>query len=80
MTVFSDTTGKMKESCFVRFPLIKREEISGVQAGQKLQPRQGTSARGQRTSTEMLLDQAQGFELQWQKGKEHSRQLKKLIH
>ncbi|TSA36633.1 MAG: hypothetical protein D4R64_07155 [Porphyromonadaceae bacterium] len=69
MTVFIDTTGKMKEGCFVRFPLINREVISGGQAGQKLQPRQGASGRGQRTSTDLLLDQAQSFELQWQKGK-----------
>ena len=70
MTVFIDTTGKMKEDCFVRFPLIKREIVSSFQAGQKLQARQGTLGRGQRTSTEMLLDQAQGFELEWQNGKE----------
>ena len=70
MTVFIDTTGKMKEDCFVRFPLIKREIVSNFQAGQKLQARQGTQARGQRTSTDKLLDQAQGFELQWQNGKE----------
>jgi hypothetical protein len=70
MTVFIDTTGKMKEGCFVRFPMIKRDIISGAQADQKLQPRQGAQGRGQRTTTEMLLDQAQGFELQWQKGKE----------
>jgi hypothetical protein len=70
MTVFIDTTGKMKEGCFVRFPLIRREIISGVQTDQKLQPRQGSGGRSQRTSTEMLLDQAQGFELQWQKGNE----------
>jgi len=70
MTVFIDTTGKMKEGCFVRFPLIKREVISEVQAGQKIQPRQGTGNRAQRTGTEMLLDQAQGFEVQWQKGDE----------
>jgi len=70
MTVFIDTTSKMKEGCFVKFPLIKREVITGVQEGQKLQPRQGAGGRGQRTTTDMLLDQAQGFELQWQKGKE----------
>ncbi len=68
MTVFIDTTGKMKEGCFVRFPLIKREIISGVQNGQKPAPRQGAQNRAQRTSTEMLLEQAQGFELQWQNG------------
>jgi hypothetical protein len=70
MTVFIDTTGKMKEDCFVRFPLVKREVISEVQAGQKLQPRQGVGGRAQRTGTEMLLDQAKGFELQWQNGKD----------
>lgn len=50
--------------------MIKREALSEVQAGQKLQPRQGVSGRGQRTSTDMLLDQAQGFELLWQNGKD----------
>ena len=70
MTVFIDLTGKMKEECFVRFPMIKREIISGIQSEQKLQPRQGTSGRGQRTGTDMLLDQAQSFELQWQNGKD----------
>jgi hypothetical protein len=69
MTVFIDTTGKMKEGCFVRFPMIKREIISGVQTSQSLQPRQG-AGRGQRTSTDMLLDQAQAFELLWTKGTE----------
>jgi len=67
MTVFIDTTGKMKEGCFVRFPMIKREIIAGGQSGQTLKPRQGSN-RGQRTSTDVLLDQAQGFELKWQKG------------
>lgn len=70
MTVFIDPTGKLKEDCFVRFPMIKREVLSDAQAGQKLQPRQGISGRGQRTSTDMLLDQAQGFELIWQNGKD----------
>jgi hypothetical protein len=70
MTVFIDTTGKMKESCFVRFPMIKREIISGAQDVQQLQPRQGARGRGQRTSTDALLEQAQGFELQWAKGKD----------
>lgn len=70
MTVFIDTTGKMKEGCFVRFPLIRRELKSATSAGQKIQPRQGSQGRGQRTSTDMLLDQAQGFELLWQKGKD----------
>lgn len=69
MTVFVDTTGKMKEGCFVRFPLIKREIISGG-GGQKIQPRQGAQRQRERTSTEMLLEQAQGFELQWAKGKD----------
>ena len=68
MTVFIDTTGKMKEGCFVRFPLIRREAVSGLEAGPKPQPRQSTSGRGQRISAEMLLVQAQGFELLWQKG------------
>jgi hypothetical protein len=70
MTVFIDPTGKMKEDCYVRFPMIKREIVSGNQTGQKPAPRQGAQNRGQRTSTEMLLEQAQGFELQWKNGKD----------
>jgi hypothetical protein len=69
MTIFIDTTCKMKEGCYVRFPMIKREILAGGQAGQKIQPRQGQGRR-ERTSTEMLLDQAQAFELQWVKGKD----------
>ena len=70
MTVFIDPSGKMKEDCYVRFPMIKREIISGGQTGQKPAPRQGAQNRGQRTSTDMLLDQAQGFELKWKNGKD----------
>ena len=69
MTVFIDTTGRMKEGCYVKFPLIKREILAGGQAGQKIQPRQGQGRR-ERTNTEMLLDQAQAFELQWVKSKD----------
>jgi hypothetical protein len=68
MTVFIDTTGKMKEGCFVRFPMIKREMITGAQPSLQPRTRQGTPSRGERSGTEMVLDQAQGFELQWQKG------------
>ncbi len=68
MIVFIDPSGKMKEDCYVRFPMIKREIISGIQTGQKPAPRQGAQNRAQRTSTEMLLDQAQGFELKWRNG------------
>jgi len=64
MTVFIDETKKMKEDCFVRFPLIKREMVSGLKEGQLAQQR-GRQSRNQRTSTQMLLDQAQSFELQW---------------
>lgn len=70
MTVFIDTTGKMKENCFVRFPMIKRDIIAGGQSGQKPQARQGGQNRQERTSTEMLLDQAKGFELTWKNGKD----------
>ncbi len=70
MTVFIDTTGKMKEDCFVRFPMIRRDIIAGGQAGQKPQARQGGQNRAERTSTEMLLDQAKGFELKWKNGKD----------
>jgi hypothetical protein len=68
MTVFIDETNKMKEDCFVKFPLIKREVLAGVLDGQQLAQQRGRQGRQQRTSTEALLEQAQGFELQWKKG------------
>ncbi|MFH0759914.1 MAG: hypothetical protein V2A67_00250 [Bacteroidota bacterium] len=64
MTVFIDQTKKMKEDCFVRFPLIKREIMTSFKEGQLAQQR-GRQNRNQRTSTQMLLEQAQSFELQW---------------
>ncbi|HBB92046.1 MAG: hypothetical protein A2X22_09145 [Bacteroidetes bacterium GWF2_49_14] len=68
MTVFLDQTKKMKEDCFVKFPLIKREVIAGVTEGQQLAQQRGRQNRQQRTTTEALLEQAQGFELQWKNG------------
>ena len=72
MTVFIDPTRKMKEDCFVKFPLIKREIIASVTEGQLAQQRSRQS-RQQRTSTQMLLEQAQGFELQWKNGEKELR-------
>ena len=66
MTVFIDPSKKMKEDCFVRFPLIKREIIAGVTESHQLAQQRGRQGRNQRTSTQMLLEQAQSFELQWQ--------------
>ena len=68
MTVFIDQSGKMKEDCFVRFPLIKRDVYAGVIQNHQLAQQAGRSRRNQRTSTQMLLEQAQSFELQWQNG------------
>ncbi|MFO7616525.1 MAG: hypothetical protein R6V75_04670 [Bacteroidales bacterium] len=70
MTVFLDPSGKMKQDCYVRFPMIKREIYSGVTEGQRLAQQQGRPGRQQRTTTQALLDQAQGFELQWKNGDE----------
>jgi hypothetical protein len=67
MTVFIDETKKMKEDCYVKFPLIKREILAGVFDGQQLAQQRGRQGRQQRTTTQTLLDQAQGFELQWKK-------------
>ncbi len=68
MTVFLDPSKKMKEDCYVKFPLIKREIIAGVAEGQQLAQQRSRQNRQQRTTTEALLEQAQGFELQWKNG------------
>jgi len=66
MTVFIDPTKKMKEDIYVKFPLIKREIVRGVmEEGQKLVQQRNRQSRPQRSTTDMLLEQAQGFELQW---------------
>jgi hypothetical protein len=70
MTVFLDQTKHMKQDCYVRFPMIKREIYSGVAEGQRLAQQQGRPGRQQRTTTQALLDQAEGFELQWKNGDE----------
>jgi len=76
VTIFMDTTGKMKEDCFVRFPVTKKESMPPMPGGQPNQPapkpqnKRGGQGKNQRTSVDMMLEQANAFELQWQKGKE----------
>ena len=70
MTVFIDQTKKMKEDCYVKFPLIKREVFNQVLEGQKLVQQRGRQNRQQRTTADMLLEQAEGFELQWRNREE----------
>jgi len=64
LTVFLDETEKMKKDCFVRFPMIKRDMAISLKEGQLAQ-QQVRQSHNQRTSTQMLLDQAQTFELKW---------------
>lgn len=69
MTVFIDPSKRMKEDCYVRFPLIKREILAGVAEGQQIRQQQGRQRRNQRTTTQALMEQAESFELQWQNKK-----------